>query len=586
MIAAFKGSKLFSQYGIIVCLFISIIAYAEDNNHPISENRLKQPDNLDLETLSLEAPKTIEESIKRVDQFNPHPPIDVDLKNELKAFDHPENNELNVSANQLNGKQMHLADVRALALKNNLSIQVATFNPQIASETLREESAKFDRVFFASARYGKQNKPDTSGDNVRFSTDNPTLNKQNVKLTTLEQEKRALSFEAGIKIPLRSGGSVAISSPFNRVESKGFVDSDEYRSALRFSISQPLLRNAGRSVNEASIQIANVDYSLNKLKARLQSIRVIAMVDKAYWDLYEKWAVLDVQRHQHAYADQNLQMVKRRVKEGLTARVEINRAEIGVAERLDNLVVADTDVKLAQRQLQFYLNAIDDQAIEENRIIPITQPELVKYTFDRNKMFESALASRIDLLEQELKLSADLIKIDYLENQTLPLFTIDYQYGALSDTESRFSRSYSSVFNGDYRDWSVGLKFEMPITNEARKAKLDRAIKQRMQRLTTKQLQTLTVKREIHDSLDKVEQNWKRILLARQQVLIAGMNYEAELKQFNEGLRTMTEVLETLSKLGIAQTKEIKAIVYYQVSLVDAAYATGTLLGYGKLAFR
>ena len=107
-----------------------------------------------------------------------------------------------------------------------------------------------------------------------------------------------------------------------------------------------------------------------------------------------------------------------------------------------------------------------------------------------------------------------------------------------------------------------------------------------MQRLTTKTLQTLTVKREIHDALDKVEQNWQRIIAARQQVLVAGINYEAELKQFNEGLRTMTEVLETLTRLGEAQLKEIRAISDYQVSLVDMAYATGTVLGHGQISLQ
>ncbi len=230
---------------------------------------------------------------------------------------------------------------------------------------------------------------------------------------------------------------------------------------------------------------------------------------------------------------------------------------------MDALVVADTDVKLAQRQLQFYLNDIADTSTDENRIIPMTEPDLQKYSFDRKGLFQEALQNRIDLLEQELKLSADLIKIDYLENQTLPVFTLDYQYGALSDTGSRYGNSYDDLLSGDFNDWSIGLKFEMPSTNEARKAKLDRAVQARMQRLSTKQLRTLSIKREIHDALDTVEQNWKRILLARKQVVIAGMNYEAELKQFSEGLRTMTEVLETLTKIGEAQVKEIKAIVNY-----------------------
>jgi hypothetical protein len=42
---------------------------------------------------------------------------------------------------------------------------------------------------------------------------------------------------------------------------------------------------------------------------------------------------------------------------------------------------------------------------------------------------------------------------------------------------------------------------------------------------------------------------------ARQNVLLAGLNYDADLKQFREGLRTMTEVLETLTRLGEAQLR-------------------------------
>jgi len=210
---------------------------------------------------------------------------------------------------------------------------------------------------------------------------------------------------------------------------------------------------------------------------------------------------------------------------------------------------------------------------------------LLKYEFNRNKLLEDALSGRLELLEQELKLAADLTNIDYLENQTLPIFTLDYQYGALSNTSNRVGNSYQNLLNGDFNDWSVGLKFEMPLTNEASKARLEKAVQQRNQRLATKDLQVLTVKKEIYDALDYVDQNWQRILAARQQVLIAGINYEAELKQFNEGLRTMTEVLETLSRLGEAQIKEVRAISDYQISLVDTAYATGTLIGYSKLDF-
>lgn len=513
-------------------------------------------------------------------------PLQIDIGKALNAVDRA--GDTSQLASTISGQatqSLTIADVRTKALKNNLTIKVAQIDPLISGAEVREEQAKFDNIIFAYAKYGEIDSPKMSGDTVEFKSDNASLDGQQVKLSTVEQDKRSLSLEAGIRIPLRTGGSVTLSSPLENKSSRGRFDSDEYRSAMRFSMSQPLLRNAGVKVNEASIRIAEYSQQAVQLKTRLQSIRVIAIVDKAYWALYEAWGQLDVRRQQFEYANQNLSMVKHRVREGLSAAVEINRAEIGVADRMDALIVAETNLKLAQRQLRFYMNDMAEDSIQTGTLVPATQPSLLKYDFNRNKLLDDALSGRVELLEQEIQLAADLTKIDYLENQTLPLFSVDYQYGALSNTNSNFGQNYRNVLNGDFNDWSIGLKFEMPITNEARKAQLDYAVQQRNQRLATKSLQILTVKKEIYDALDYVDQNWQRILAARQQVLIAGLNYEAELKQFNEGLRTMTEVLETLTRLGEAQAKEVRAIADYQVALIDTAYATGTLLGYSKLDF-
>jgi hypothetical protein len=61
------------------------------------------------------------------------------------------------------------------------------------------------------------------------------------------------------------------------------------------------------------------------------------------------------------------------------------------------------------------------------------------------------------------------------------------------------------------------------------------------------------------------------------------VDLDAEFPQFREGLRTMTEVLEMLTRLGEAQMREVRAIADYQVARIDLAFATGTLLGYRKL---
>lgn len=507
--------------------------------------------------------------------------IRIDLKQAIEEADKA--SVIDSAFDKTQANAFSISDIRAKALKNNLSIEVAKIDPAIAGAALRQEQAKFDNIIFAYAQQSNRDTPRISSDNIGIKS-NGSLDGEG-KLSILEQNIRTTDIAAGVKVPLRTGGTVTLSSPIESKRDKGIFGSEEYRSAMRFSISQPLLRNAGKSVNEASIRVSEFNQQAIQYKTKLLAIRIIAMTDKSYWSLYEAWAQLDVRRQQYRLAIQNLNMVKRRVTEGLTAAIELNRAEIGVADRMEALIIAETNLKLAQRQLRFYMNDMDTEDRQPNIINTITEPNLVRYEFDREKLLNEALSARLELLELEVKLAADAINIQYLENQTLPLFTLDYQYGALSPSANNFGNVYQNTLSGQFNDWSVGLKFEMPFTNEVNKGRLEEAVQQRNKRLATKQLQTLTVKKEIYDALDQVENNWQRILAARQQVVIAGLNYDAELKQFNEGLRTMTEVLETLTRLGEAQIKEVRAVSDYQASFVDTAYATGTILGYSKLDF-
>jgi outer membrane protein TolC len=482
-------------------------------------------------------------------------------------------------------KPLTIAEARALGLENNLDLQIARIDPKIAATQVGEEEAKFDDMIFAKAKYANKNTPALNMDVVTFTPVDPSssLKNQAAKLTAIPQDTETLELEAGVVIPLRTGGKVTLSVPFDEKKQFKGVPSDQYLSALRFSISQPLLRDAGIDNNVAGIRIARYEQEAVNLRTRLQAIRVLAAIDRAYWGLYVAWGELDVRRQQYENAADNLAMVKKRVAEGLTAAVETNRAEIGVAERMESLIVAETTLKLRQRQLKLLLNDSKLDMASLTVVVPQTQPTMVKFEFDREQLARQALEGRLELLELELKLAADLTKVEYLRNQTLPLFMLDYSYSSLGRDTTSFGGAFNQTLDGDYSDWSIGMRMEYQVSNDLRRSRLERAVQERIQRLSTKQLREMTVRREIYDALDQLSQNWQRILAARQNVVLAGLNYDAELKQFREGLRTMTEVLETLTRLGEAQLREVRSIGDYQISLVDLAFATGTILGHSHV---
>ncbi|MFI3180475.1 MAG: TolC family protein [Methylococcales bacterium] len=542
---------------------------------PVTEKVTQRIENKDegvvLSQISKKPPETVEQAMPKFKERS----VEI-AQSPAKAIEKAEQKEFS---------SLTIANIRALTLENNLDLKIAEIDPKIASTQVSEEEAKFDDLIFAKAKYGRKDTPKQNLDVVTFTptSGSSLLKNETDKLTAIEQLTQVLDMEAGVVIPLRTGAKVTLSSPFDEKKQFKGVQSTQYQNALRFSISQPLLRDGGIDANVAGIRIAKYEQQAIDVKTRLQAIRVLAVTERAYWQVYQAWGELDVRHQQYENAVDNLEMVKKRVANGMTAAIETNRADIGVAERREALITANTTLKIRQRQLKLLLNDAQYPLDSKTLIVPQTTPMLLHFDFEREELVQKALSGRLELLELELKLAADLTKIDYLKNQTLPLFMLDYNYGSLGRDTDSFDGAFNQSIDGIYSDWSVGMRVEIPLSNELRKSKLERAVQERLQRLSTQQLRELTVKREIYDALDTTEQNWQRILAARQNVILAGLNYDAELKQFREGLRTMTEVLETLTRLGDAQLREVRAISDYQVSLIDLAFATGTLLGYSHV---
>jgi outer membrane protein TolC len=161
-------------------------------------------------------------------------------------------------------------------------------------------------------------------------------------------------------------------------------------------------------------------------------------------------------------------------------------------------------------------------------------------------------------------------------NASLPLFTVDYTY-EMFGRGSGFSETFGNLTDAD--QYRVAARAEIPIDNEARLSQLRRAVLSRVQRLATKDARALAIRQEVFNAVDNLDTAWQRILAARLESILAARTYEAEVRQFEVGLRTSIDVLEAASRLGDAQTREVNALSGYEIALIDAAFATGTTVG-------
>lgn len=459
---------------------------------------------------------------------------------------------------------LSIEDCRASALTNNLDLKVAVVDPAISGQTLSLEEAKFENTFVTRALWQE--------------TDSPTSSELSSAQSQFGQ------IEPSVRIPLRTGGTASINLPVSRAKNNNPFTTlnPAYESDLEFSISQPLLRGAGKRANQASIRIASYNQQADEARTKLEVIRQLAAVDRSYWQLFEGRRALEVTQQQYELAQAQLERAERRVNAGQVGEIEVTRAQAGLSQRLDAIIQAQNLVLQRQRELKRVMNMPDLPIDSPTLVTTSTQPDPVEYVIDRGEVTSQALANRMELLELELRLAADAATIDFQNNAALPLFTMDYTY-RINGLGSTAKESMRVASENNFEDWTLGLNAEIPLGNEQARSRIRQAILRRIQRLSTKEARSLSIRQEVLDAVDNIEQNWQRILAARQSVILNTRLLQAEQRQFDVGASTSTDVLNAATDLAQAQLDEIRALTAYQVAQVDLAFSTGTLLGAGKI---
>lgn len=457
-------------------------------------------------------------------------------------------------------RKLSLAECRSAALERNLDLKVQLYLPALARSQVSQEEAKFEAAI--TANYQKQ-------------SNNLVGNDPTSGLLATEQ------LTTGLAMPLATGGTFTpqVLTTQNDPTVASATGTDNWQSGLAFSISQPLLRGAGIETNTASIRVAKLNSQIADARTKLESIRLLANVDRSYWNVYAAARELDIRQQQYELALAQLQLARRRVSAGDAAQIEIVRAESGLGSRIENIIIADNRLRLRQRDLKRLINDPDLNMDSLTYVITTTQPRPLGLKFDPEKLAQQAVENRMEMLELELQLAIDATNVDLARNAALPLFTVDYQYN-VQGTSDDFSKSWSL---GQDDGYTVSANARIPLGNEFAKNKIQQAVLNRLQRMATRDLRRQTIRQELFNAMDNLQNAWRRILAARLETALAGRTYEAEKRQFDLGIRTSTDVLDAASRLGDAQSREVTALAGWQITLVDLAFATGTQLGQAQI---
>ena len=547
-------SRLSRVYGLLLVILmtavLSLSATAQDDQPTSDVLDLSLPDQLKLpSSFVLNEIDLLE--LSNIGTGAPLSLDDIEPREALEEF----------TADQRVGeatREISVQEVRLIALENNLDLRAQFVRPSIADSRVQEEESRFDLIF---------------GAGLAFEQREPIVDEGSPSVT-LDGYNASVQLDA----PLKTGGTFSISLPttFTSPDVPGAEDVQD--TSLQLSYTQPLLKNAGRKVAETPIEIAKLQSTQEQARTKLAAIQTLAAAETAYWDYYAAAEVLEIRYQQYQRALELERKAKRLAEARVISEIEVTRATAGVSRRLESIIVAESQRRVAQRSLKLQLNDNSLPLDGPTNFRTETSPDPAFRPLDRGKATELAVGNRLDLIDTQLQLSVEELGVLFSKNQLKP--TLDLN---ASSTFSSRGDSLGDSLGSDFTSWQLGANFSLPIGNRGAKARARRSELQRSAAETNIQILRRTVAQQVLDSIDLLEQSFQRILAARQENFLAAKTYDAEERQFLAGVRTSTDVLEAADFLAEAQIREIQALASYERNKISAALATGTLLGKGQV---
>jgi len=476
---------------------------------------------------------------------------------------------------------LSLDDCLLKALKNNLNIAVEVLSPELAAETISSAKEKYYPSF--SFTYNQ-----SSTNEASYSWIDAAEN--------VIRDSQDFTAQVSQQTPLGGRFSVALRTNMNETNQRFQTINPRYGSRLTFSFSQPLLRDFGLKINQREIIIAQNNLEISEIQLRKTIQDTIYDVTEAYWNLVYSIENLKVKKQSLILAQDLLAKNRRSVEVGTLAPMEILSAEAEVATREADILQAEALVKYNEDRLKTILNFSEEEEKGISEITALDKPQFAEKEVNLEQSLLIALDKRPELQTSRLTLKNQEINLSYSKNQLLPNLSLSASYWSpgVSGTQIIYSDPFSQnvmatipggsaealkdTFNFRYKNWSVGLTLDIPLSNFFSRANYAQAKISMEQALLNLKNQEQQVFLEIKNAVRTVQTDYKRVQAYKVARELAEKKMLAEEEKLRVGLSTNYFILTYQRDLTNARTSELKAIIDYNLSMANLERALGMSL--------
>ncbi len=478
------------------------------------------------------------------------------------------------------------------ALSHNGELQIARRDAAIAADEVDLARSAYDPSLFGRAFASRDEVPGSA--------------------TSFSYGDRQLGGDAGISGKLKTGLEFSVSGSILTQKNDdpfGTVYDPAHTSALTLSVTQPLLRGAWGPANGQVIVVASLRMQQNQHLLRAQVERTVSSVEVAYWNLVRAHKEREARDASLKLALEQLEESRRLVRLGANSQLDVTEAQTGVSRRQQELQSSNEDVAEAEGLL---LDLLQVQHGEpgwkaDDVVVPTDSPDVVEVSTSLDEHVALARKHRPDLLAARRLTDAEVAALEVTGNATRPALDLVARAGLLGfagdladsyatagvnqmtggldppyfsdpELEGGLATSLENLVSGDHYGLYLGLRFELPLRNQAAEARHSIQRHQLAKARSAQRSLQARIHNEVRTSLNRLKASAAIVTAADEAVALSGRLLEGTRQRFRNDASTSFDVLRVLDELTRSKIEAARARARYQIALSRLAAANGTLL--------
>ena len=526
-------------------------------------------------------------------------------------------------------------DVVALALENNLDIEVQRYAPLLAREVMRRAmgggllrnpgqgvAAGPVSVSLAGVSVNTNGAPGGSTGGVSSSvltqlgpnipSFDPTVtafaNFQHLTIpqsntvitgtTSLQEDIRSFQLAYGQNFHWGMNAQLTYSSTYQNVNST-FFNLDPYTNgALDLQITQPLLYGFGTAVNTRNIRVQKNNLKVTDLQFKEQVITTVTAVLNLYWDLVSFNQDLKARQDEVATAQQLLENNQKQVQIGTIAEIEVTRAQSQLYAAKQDLLISQTNLLQQETILK---NALSRQGVATSEladvhIVPLDQMAIPAKDEIRPipDLVAEAMKNRVEVEQARLNIDSKKTNLAGVRNALKPTLnafaelTNNGLTGALTPLGAAvpgvdylsggYGNLLAQIFRRNYPNYSAGISLNIPLRNRAAQSDYATSEIEIQQDELSLQKETNQIRVDVQNAIIGLQQARARYDAAVQGRKLSEETMTGDRRKLDLGASTSYQVVQDQRDLATAQSSEAQAMANYTHAQIALDQALGRTL--------